>query len=272
MSRKTIRKMTAERRKLINQLVEILYNFLPLDAKSKNTVTYKSIFRESSVKKYLDGPDNKKQALQKGFMNIYRYHEKLLRVLIRKIVPAAIEYRKHKRYPLTQKELNELTKCLFDLSIDMTDELRKITIDETLPRITVPPKKLQENLRQHDLNSIISSEPLQLFCNGHYNEAVRKALEIFEDKVRDVSSIDASGRDLMGKAFASAKYLIIDGIEPENRQDFVDGYKFLAMGSMAAIRNIFSHGGEAQRIPEESFEMLLFINWLFRFVIEVNQS
>jgi len=53
-------------------------------------------------------------------------------------------------------------------------------------------------------------------------------------------------------------------VRPDNREGFVDGYKLLAMGLMAAIRNVFSHGDEEARRPEECFEMLLFINWMFR--------
>ena len=43
-----------------------------------------------------------------------------------------------------------------------------------------------------------------------------------------------------------------------------EGYMHLTMGMIRAIRNIFSHGDENQHSPEEAYEMLLFINWLFR--------
>jgi len=267
MKRKAIRRITAEKKERINRLAEILYHFLPLRSRSKHAVTFTSIFAESSIAAYLKGPDNKQQALQKGLEKLYRYHEKLPKMIIRKVVPAAIEYRKYRRNPLTQKELDELSRCLHDLDIDMSKELSTIIVDEQLPRITVPPEKLKESLRQHDLDPAIASEPLQLFENGHFNEAVRKAFERFEDRVQDVSAIKASGRDLMGKAFSNDSYLELSRVEPENRDSFVDGYKLLSMGSMAAIRNIFSHGDEERRAPEECLEMLLFLNWLFRFVI-----
>lgn len=263
---KSIRRITTEKKERINKLAGILYSFLPLSSNSKNTVTFKSIFKESKIENYLDGPDNKQQALQKGFEKLYRYHDKLPKMIIRKVIPAAIEYRKFIRKPLTQKELNELSQCLNSLDIDMSDELSKVKIDENLPRITVPPERLKVNLRQYDLDDSISAEPLFLFDNGHFNEAVRKACEKFEDRVREVSALEASGRDLMAKVFSNDNYLDISKIKPENRQDFIDGYKFLSMGSMAAIRNIFSHGDEECRTPEECFEMLLLLNWLFRYL------
>jgi hypothetical protein len=37
---------------------------------------------------------------------------------------------------------------------------------------------------------------------------------------------------------------------------------------MAGIRNIFNHGSEDRRLPEEAYEMLLFVNWIFRKIQE----
>jgi len=116
------------------------------------------------------------------------------------------------------------------------------------------------------LKRLVSGEPLELFNNGHFNEAVRKTYEIFEEKVKDKSGLEKHGQDLMANAFSDEKMLNIFMIKPENRQSFIDGFKFLAMGSMAAIRNLFSHGDEKPRSPEECFELLLFANWLFRYL------
>lgn len=263
---KTVRRITTAKRESINRLAEIIYNFLPLSARSKQAVTFQSIFAESSISHYLQGPENKKQALQRGFEKLYRYHTRLPRSIIRKLVPAAIEYRKYRRMPLKQVELNNLVKCLLELGIDMRDEFSKLVIDETLPRITVPPEKLIEQLCSHDLDPVISSEPLQLFQDGHFNEAVRKACEKFEAKVQKLSSLDKIGRDLMAKAFAASSYLDLHNVEDGNKHSFTEGFQLLSMGSMAAIRNIFSHRDEERRSPEECYEMLLFLNWMLRFV------
>jgi uncharacterized protein (TIGR02391 family) len=203
---------------------------------------------------------------------VYRYHKKLPKTLIRKIVPAAIDYRKYMRRPLTHVELTTLTECLFELGIDMREELNNITLDETLPRITVPPKELEERLRKHDLHPKISLEPLQLFADGHFNEAVRKAAEIFDDYVQEITELNTYGRDLMANAFKDGTHIELSDLQPENQGKFIEGYKFLAMGAMGAIRNVFSHGNEERRTPEECYEMLMFLNWLFRYLKESNQS
>lgn len=70
----------------------------------------------------------------------------------------------------------------------------------------------------------------------------------------------------MTSAFNDSTLLNLDGIRENNKKSFLEGYKFLAMGTIQSIRNILSHGDEETRSPEECFEMLLFINWLFRII------
>lgn len=272
MARKTVRRITADKKEKLNKLAKILYAFLPLSSRSKSAVTFRTIFSESSIEKYLDGESNKQQALEKGLTKLFRYHQRLPYTIIRKIVPEAISYRKYIRNPLTKNEVDDLSAVLFELGVDMRDELSETEIDESLPRITVPPEDLEKHLRKHDLDSNISSEPLQLYSDGHFNEAVRKAAERLEDFVQDISNLGSSGRDLMANAFRDGTYINTTNIQPENQEGFIDGFKFLTMGTMASIRNVFSHGDEERRSPEECFEMLLFINWLFRFIKSVEEQ
>jgi len=264
LRRQAVRRITAPRQERINRLAEVLYNFLPLSSRSAKVTTFRTIFGESGIEDYLE-EENKRAALQTGLTGLFRYHERLPFAVIRKIVPAAIEYRRYVRTPLRRAELNAVSDCLADLGVDMRRELADTELDETLPRITVPPKELEERLRKHDLHEAIASEPLELFSGGHFNEAVRRAAERFEDQVRERSGINDHGRSLMGRVFgAGVDRLAIEGMQPENEVDFQNGFKLLAMGLMGAIRNVFSHGDEERREPEECFEMLMFTNWLFR--------
>ena len=256
-----VRRITAPVRERTNRLAGILYDFLPLSSRSPSTATVRSIFAESGVEAYLDGPSNKRQALEQGLSELFRRHSRLPFTVVRKVVPAAVEYRKYRRNPLKRAELDSLTECLGELGIDMRAELADVELDQRLPRLTVPPEELTRRLRGHDLNTALASEPLELFANGHFNEAVRKAAERFEDRVRGVSEISAHGRDLMAKVFGTSGSIDTTGLQPENEEDFREGYKFLAMGVMAAVRNVFSHGDEERRSPEECFEMLLLLNW-----------
>ena len=261
--RKVVRMITAARQERINRLAKILYAFLPLSSVSKKTVTFRTIFAESRIDSYLSD-ENKGIALRTGLTKLFRYHERLPKRIITKVVPAAIEWRRHKRRPLTRAELDDLAEVLAALGVDMRGELAAVELNEALPRITVPPTELLSRLEGHDVHPVIATDPLALFRDGHFNEAVRKAAERFEDEVRDRTGLPDHGTALMGKAFGSGGAVTLVGMEPENEKDFQDGFKFLAMGMMAALRNVFSHGNEERRSPEECFEMLMFVNWLFR--------
>ena len=84
---------------------------------------------------------------------------------VTRVASGKLEKLRDKRKPLTKREIKKLSDILFELDIDMREELTEIEIDETLPRIEVPPKQLEEHLRNHDLDPNISTEPLQLFSD-----------------------------------------------------------------------------------------------------------
>jgi uncharacterized protein (TIGR02391 family) len=259
-----VRRITADRRELIRQLADILSTFLPLNARSKNTITFSTIFAQSNIEHYLEG-EIKRQALQCAWERIFRYHPKLPYILIRKIVPTAVGYRRYKRDPLKQEELKSLTLTLKALGVDIGCELQKIELDETIPEIRVPPKELVRRLENHPLVTEVGTEPLDLFRNGHFNEAVRKAAERFEVAVQQKASLQEIGKGLMSKVFSLSNPLIaLNNMATENEKGIQEGYMFMTMGLMRGIRNIFSHGDENQRSPEECYEMILFVNWLFR--------
>lgn len=147
----------------------------------------------------------------------------------------------------------------------MRSEIRKVSLKEELPLIKVPPAQLIDRLSNHPLVIEISTEPLQLFKNGHFNESVRKACERFEVKVQSISGLTEIGKSLMSKCFGLNSTIIpLNSLSTDNEIGIQEGYQFMSMGVMRGIRNIFSHGDANQKPPEECYEMLLFVNWLFR--------
>jgi len=177
-SKASVRRITAPVQANLNDLINVLYNFLPLTSRSKAAITFKTIFKESGVEAYLVGPENKKQALLQGFTKLYRKHDKLPKIIVRKVITNSIEYRRFKRKPLTKDELKKLSEVLVSLGIDMKSEISKIKIDESIPKITIAPEDLIKNLEKHDLDIALLVDPLQLFIDGHFNEAVRKAVSV----------------------------------------------------------------------------------------------
>jgi len=265
------RTITAPVRERIYRLVDIIQSFLPLTSYYDHVTTFQTIFDESNVKKYLGKNRRPKRVrLQEGFVKLFRHHQKLPYTVIRKIIPAGIEYRRNERSPITRDEIEELIACLNALEIKMEKEIREITIDESLPEIQPPPPELVKRLENHPLVEEIESEPLQLFKDGHYNDAVRKACERYETKIHNASGSSRFGKNLMSHAFSVSNPAIrLNDLQSENEKNFQEGFMYLSMGMMQAMRNVFSHGSEQHRMAEEAYEMIFFINWMFRKLEEV---
>ncbi|WP_422104475.1 TIGR02391 family protein [Winogradskyella sp.] len=262
---KAIRTITASDRGHIADLAEILYSFLPLSTHNNKTQTFFSIFKESKIHTYIPQKTSKKEAMEKALVKLFRYHKKLPYTIFRKIVIASLKYRRYKRNPLKREELNQLDALLQQLDLNISDELAAIELDQIPLLIIIPPSELVKRLENHPLCEHIKSEPLELFKNGHFNESVRKASEKYEVEIQKRTSLSDIGKSLMGKAFnLNAPIIQLNSLTTENEKGIQEGYQFLTMGMIRAMRNIFSHGDENQRTPEEAYEMLLFINWLFR--------
>ncbi len=53
LRQRACRQVTADKQALINGLVELIYDFLPLGSHSSNAITFHSIFKESRIHRYL---------------------------------------------------------------------------------------------------------------------------------------------------------------------------------------------------------------------------
>lgn len=261
---KAVRKVTTAKKLAIQDLVEITKDFLPLSTYRGKGITFQSIFKESKVDKYLQG-NSKVKKLQNAWENIYRYKTRLPTMLIRKIIPAAVDYRKNQRNPLKIEEIEGLNDILLKLGLDMSEELLGLDIDQNIPEIIVPPAELVSRLENHPLHDEVRGEVLELFRNGHFNESIRKASEKFEVYIQRLSNETEIGKGLMGKVFKLPNPVIqLNSLTTENEKGIQEGFQLMTMGMMRGIRNIFSHGDENQRPPEECFEILMYINWLFK--------
>ena len=203
--------------------------------------------------------------MEAALIKLFRYHEKLPYTIFRKTITASVKYRKYKYKPITRNEVDKLGQILLQLGIDLIREFNDIDLEQFNTIITVPPNELIKRLESHPLCEQIYSEPLELFKNGHFNEAVRKATERFEVEIQDRTGSTDIGKGLMSKTFKlNNPDIQLNNLSTENEKGIQEGFQFLTMGMMRAMRNIFSHGDEDQRPAEEAYEMLLFINWLFK--------
>ncbi len=104
-----------------------------------------------------------------------------------------------------------------------------------------------------------------LFTDGHYASAVFEAFKALEGRVQRQSGLDASGRDLMTRAFSGSPPPIDLSVqEGQPGRDEQEGFRFVFMGAMQGIRNPKGHGKITQENPERALEYLALASLLFR--------
>ena len=106
-----------------------------------------------------------------------------------------------------------------------------------------------------------------LFERGFLQEAVRKAAERFSNRVAEKAEReDLTGRDLMNQVFSSDKPTLVFSEERVSAADrnWHDGYRSLAAGLAAGVRNVYTHLDDVQVDEVEALEWLAFISAMHR--------
>ncbi len=104
-----------------------------------------------------------------------------------------------------------------------------------------------------------------LFATRHYSDAILAAFRAIEIRVREVSHLDGSGKDLMARAFGGDHPPIrIAAGQDRTSKDEQEGFRFLFMGAMSGIRNPKAHDNVQQTDPQRTLEYLAFASLLMR--------
>lgn len=134
---------------------------------------------------------------------------------------------------------------------------------DRLSRVEVQEQTVTAGSALDSLHPDILAAAGRLFEDGHYPQAVLDAFKAVEVRVREISGLDASGRDLMARAFAGEPPLVRVGLEPgQSGKDEQEGFKLIFMGAIQGIRNPKAHGLVQQESPERAFEYLSFASLL----------
>ena len=105
-----------------------------------------------------------------------------------------------------------------------------------------------------------------LFVDGHYAEAVRKAYTYIDNQVRDKSGqVEKYGADLMHAVFSANKPLLkVNDLQTRSDWDEQKGYMEMLAGAMIGIRNPRSHEYDLVDRREEALELLVMANHFMR--------
>lgn len=262
VKRKTV---TAPEAQAIRNLAEQLGKLIALEG-FRSSFSLATVAKKKGLSKYLPKKStNKKEAFFEFLKNLHCYKPRTIKILVREILPIAIEKRHSKGDPVLKAEALELVEKLNALGVNLKKEILALNLPEERPRTVPPPIAIQKILDTFTLHPILLPDCKTMFNNGHINESVRKALERFEKMVQDLSGLhDKQGSELIGGAFneKSPKIKFNDLSTPQllNKQI---GFKLVCMGIMQWWRNNLSHGDEMQLPHHDALGRLIMISNLF---------
>ena len=128
------------------------------------------------------------------------------------------------------------------------------------------PPNARNGLRFTDLHAEVQLA-LDLYEDGHFQEAVRTAAQRFNNRVAEKAEReDLTGQDLMNHVFSTKKPVLVFSEERATltEKDLHDGYRSLASGLAAAIRNVYTHQDHVKVTQVEALEWLAFISAMHR--------
>jgi uncharacterized protein (TIGR02391 family) len=216
---------------------------------------------------------NKKEDIAHLLENVFRKYPRKPKTLVLEIVKGGVQWRARKGEPVTQEHLDAIAEPMEALGFSIRKKLEAIELPEP-SRVCAPAQDKIALLERLDLHEALTDDCLEMFRDGHFNEAVRKALERFEKCIQDAIGDQKNfGRDLMAKAFSEQHPQIeLNAMQSANDRSEQEGFKFLTMGAMSGLRNLYSHGDVDQMSATDAIERLGFVSMLFKRVDKVLET
>lgn len=234
-------RITAERRRLIGILAELLAEIAPATSRVKSSFCVRNIADAKGHKKLWRELANKRKTIAGYLESVFRKYPRMPKKLVVEIVKGGVKWSAGRGKAVTPEHIASISTILSQLGVDAKKELLKVKLPDP-SRVVLPPLDLQSQIDRLELHEDLRDDCLRMFKGGHLNEAVRKALERFEKLIQDTTGDHAIGKDLMGKAFNRNSPLIpINDGTSGNDGSEQEGFMHLTMGAMAGMRNLYSH-------------------------------
>ena len=116
-----------------------------------------------------------------------------------------------------------------------------------------------------NIHPAITAVSKQLFDDGHYRQASLYAFIRIEEQVREKSSFNDMGFNLMMSAFNEDKPIIaLNNLSNTSERDEQKGYRHIFAGSMAGIRNPRAHSTTLPETMDECIDNLSIASALMR--------
>lgn len=256
--------ITKKRRKHIVKLAELLSKIAPATARGKTSFCLENIAIEKGHKKLWKNKSNKAKSFAAYFELLFRKFPRMPKKVTLELVEGGVAWCAKRGNVVTEEQIQEIISTLAELGVTAKKELLAINRPDA-SQVVKPTLNLQSKVDQLELHDSLQDDVIQMFKDGHLNDAVRKALERFEKKVQDLVGEHEIGTKLMAKAFnhGSGVIRINDGTDG-NDQSEQEGFMHLTIGAMAGMRNLYSHGDLDTMAPMDAFERLCFVSLLFK--------
>lgn len=257
--------ITAPQAQAIRAVAEQLGKLISLSG-YRSSFSLTTVAKARGLSKHLPKKsENKKEAFYEFLRNLHREKPRTMKILVREMLPKAIEKRHEKGDPVLEAEAVELSTKLKAIGVDLEEEILAMNLPKERPKTVPPPIAVQKILDAYTLHSQMLPDCKRMFIEGHINESVRKALERFEKTVQDLTSVhDKEGSALMALAFdEKGPKIKLSNCSTSQEINKQLGFKLLCMGLMHWWRNNLSHGDEAQIPHHDALGRLIMISNLF---------
>ncbi|GIW41859.1 MAG: hypothetical protein KatS3mg076_2436 [Candidatus Binatia bacterium] len=257
-------RITKARREQIERLAAALAEIAPSTSPGTGFCVRK-VADDMGLKDCWKKQRNKKADIAHLLENVIRRYPRKPKALVLAIVRGGVEWKARKGERVTKEHLDAIAEPMEVLGFRIREDLQAIEIPEP-SRVRHPSQDMVALLDRLDLHEALADDVAEMFRDGHFNEAVRKALERFEKFVQDtLGDHKTFGRDLMAKAFGGEPPPIaLNALTTANDRSEQEGFKFLTMGAMSGMRNLYSHGDVEQMSAMDAIERLCFVSLLFK--------
>lgn len=176
----------------------------------------------------------------------------------------------YKTFDILETKLKRLKAVLESISSDLAfsdfreDTTEGLAIDQVeIPRDTAELANFLFDKMQFHPKVVEASR--SLFESGHYAQAIFEAFKVVNNFIKQKTSLNLDGKQLMAKAFNEEGPVIkLNELKTQSDRDEQEGFKFLFMGAMVGIRNPKAHDNVVQTDLYRTLEYLGFASLLMK--------
>ena len=225
-------RITEKRREQIRNLASAVYPIIPGSSRGQS-FSLKKVAHDTGTIQHFKPQANKQLTLEHYFTEVFRKYPRKPKLIVVKIVKESAVWMANKHRILTPEIRNTIADAMESLGFDIRSELQHIE-QPAFQRISIPGDDFRILFDRLELHDLLCGDVKTLFLQGHANDAVRRATELFEKQVKDVSGSPAQfGVSPHGNTLSMSANPIIKVNKYVNEDDKKEqkGFKYLGNGS-----------------------------------------